>query len=89
MRVTVKLIIGDAFGMVAKGLEELTISERIKTLLTTALLKVARILRRDFENWGDLLSLGLQWKTISKDCCEKLTMSEIIMMIFPLKYEIK
>ena len=32
---------------------------------TTALLRTARILRRVLETWGDLLSLKLQWKTIS------------------------
>ena len=30
-----------------------------------ALLRTARILRRVLETWGDLLSLRLQWKTIS------------------------
>ena len=30
-----------------------------------ALLRSARILRRVLETWGDLLSLSLQWKTIS------------------------
>ena len=37
----------------------------VETIQTTALLRTARILRRIMETWGDLLSLKLQWKTIS------------------------
>ena len=37
----------------------------IETIQTTTLLRTARILRRVLETWGDLLSLQLQWKTIS------------------------
>ena len=38
---------------------------RVETIQTTALLRTAKILRRVLETWGDLLSLKLQWKTIS------------------------
>ena len=48
-----------------KGLEDLEVSGRVETIQTTALLRTARILRRVLETWGDLLSLKLQWKTIS------------------------
>ena len=37
-----------------------------ETIKTTVLLRSARILRRILKTWGDLLSLKLQWKTISK-----------------------
>ena len=37
----------------------------VETTQMTALLSTARILRRVLETWGDLLSLKLQWKTIS------------------------
>ena len=45
----------------------------METTQTTALLRSARILRRVLETWGDLLSLKLQWKTITKRWYEKLT----------------
>ena len=58
-----------AFGTVTKGLlnglEDLEVGGREETIQTTALLKTARIMRRVLETWGDLLSLNLQWKTIS------------------------
>ena len=38
---------------------------RVETTQTTALLRTARILLRVLEIWEDLLSLNLQWKTIS------------------------
>ena len=67
------IVIG-AFGTVTKGLlkslEDL--SDRVKTIQTTALLRTARILRTVLETWGDLLSLKLHWKTISVSWCEKL-----------------
>ena len=76
MRVTIILIVIGAFGTVTKGLlkglEDLEIVGRVETNQTTALLKTARILRRVLETWGDLLSLNLQWKTISWRWCEKL-----------------
>ena len=56
-----------AFGTVIKGLlkglEDLEVDGQMKT---------ARILRRVLETWVDLLSLKLQWKTISLRWCEKL-----------------
>ena len=57
-----------AFGTVTKGLlkglEDLEVGGRAKTIQTTALLRTARILRRVLETWEDLLSLILQWKNI-------------------------
>ena len=38
---------------------------------TTALIRLARILRKGLDTWGDLLSLKLQWKTIR--WCDKFT----------------
>ena len=64
----VPIVIG-AFGTVTKGLlkglEDLEGGEQVETIQTTALLRTSRILRRVLETWGDLLSLKLQWKTIS------------------------
>ena len=69
MKVTIKPIVIGAFGTVTKGLlkglEDLKVGGRVETIQTTALLKTARILRRVLETWGDLLSLNLQWKTIT------------------------
>ena len=69
MKVTIIPIVTGAFGTVTKGLlkglEDLEVGGRVETIQTTALLKTARILRRVLETWGDLLSLNLQWKTIS------------------------
>ena len=66
MEVTFVPIVIGAFGTVTKGLlkvlEGLEVGRRVKTILTTALLKTARILRRVLETWRDLLSLKLQWK---------------------------
>ena len=66
--ITPIIIIG-ALGTVAKGLiqglEDLEIRGRMATIQTTALLSSARILRRVLETWGDLMSLKLQWETIS------------------------
>ena len=57
-----------ALETVSKGfvrrLEELEIGRRAKTIQTTALLKSARILSR-VQDTRDLLSLRLQWKTLS------------------------
>ena len=76
MKVTIIPIVIDTFGTVTtgklKGLENLEVGSRGETIQTTALLKTVRILRRVLETWGDLLSLNLQWKTISKRWCEKL-----------------
>ena len=69
MKVTIVPIVIGELGTITKGLlkgpEDLEIGERIETIQTTALLRTARILRRVLETWGDLLSLKLQWKTIS------------------------
>ena len=65
MKVTIVPIVIGALGTVTKGLlkglEDLEVSRRVET----ALLRTARILRQVLETWGDLLSLKLQWKTIS------------------------
>ena len=69
MTVTIIPIVVGAFRTVTKGLlkglEDLEVGGWVETIQTTALLKTARILRRDVETWGDLLLLKLQWKTIS------------------------
>ena len=69
MKVTIVPIVIDALGTVTnellKGLEDLEVGGRVETVQTTALLRTARILRRVLETWRDLLSLKLQWKTIS------------------------
>ena len=69
MKVMVIPILIGALGMVPKSLvrelEEFEIGGRTKTIKTTALLRSAGILRRALVTWGDLLSLGLLWKTIS------------------------
>ena len=67
MKVTIVPIVIGALGTITKGLlkglKDLEVGGRIETLQTTALLRMARILRRVLETWGDLLSLKLQWKT--------------------------
>ena len=64
----IPIVIG-AFGTDTKGLlkelEDLEVGRRVETIQTTTLLRKARILRRVLETWGDLVSLKLQWKTIS------------------------
>ena len=69
MKVTIVPIVIGAFGTITegllKGLEDLEVGGRVETIQMTALLRPARILRRVLETWGDLLSLKLQWKTIS------------------------
>ena len=76
MKVTIIPIVIGSFGTVPKGLlkglEDLEVGDRVETIQTTVLLKTARILRRGLETWGDLLSLNLQWKTISLRWYEKL-----------------
>ena len=68
MKVTFIPIVIGALGIVTKGLikglEDLEMRGRKETIQTTALLRSARILRRDRETWRDLLLLKLQWKTI-------------------------
>ena len=69
MKVTIVPIVIGALGTVTKGLlkglEDLEVGGRVETIQTTALLRTARILRRVLETWGHLLTLKLQWKTIS------------------------
>ena len=69
MKETIVPIVIGAFGTITKGLlkglEDLEVGGRVGTIQMTALLRTARILRRVLETWGDLLSLKLQWKTIS------------------------
>ena len=69
LKVTIVPIVIGALGTVTKGLlkglEDLEFGGRVETIQTTALLRTAWILRRVQETWGDLLSLKLQWKTIS------------------------
>ena len=69
MKVTTVPIVIAAFGTVTKGLlkglEDLEVGGRVETIQITALLRTARILKRVRKTWGDLLSLKLQWKTIS------------------------
>ena len=67
--VTVIPFVIGALGTVTKGLvqglDDLEIRGRVETIQTTAFLRSSRILRRVLDTWGDLLSLRLQWKTIS------------------------
>ena len=76
MKVTIVLIVIGTFGIVTKvllkGLVDLEVGGWVDTIQTTALLKTAWILRSVLEAWADLLSLKLQWKTISWRWCEKL-----------------
>ena len=69
MKVTTVPIVIGVLGTVTKwllkGLEDLEVGGRVETIQTTALLRTSRILRRVLETWGDLLSLKIQWKTIS------------------------
>ena len=69
MKVTIVPIVIGALGTITKellkGLEDLEVGGRVETIQMTALLRTARILRRVLGTWGDLLSLKLQWKTIS------------------------
>ena len=61
MKVTIILIVIDAFGTVTKGLlkglEDLEVGGRVENIQTTALLRTAKILRRVLETWGGLQSL--------------------------------
>ena len=69
IKVTIVPIVIGAFGTITKGLlkglEDLEVDRQVETIQMTALLRTARMLRRVLETWGDLLSLKLQWKTIS------------------------
>ena len=57
-------VLGSIPKVLVKGLEDLEIREETETIQIIALLRLARILRKDLETWGDL-SLRHQWKTIS------------------------
>ena len=76
MKVTIIPIVIGAFGKVTKGLlkglDDLEVGGWVETIQMAALLRMARILRRVPETWGDLLSFKLLWKTISWRKCEKL-----------------
>ena len=50
--------------MIGKGMEDLEIGGQVETILTKALLRSVRILRRVLVIWGDLLSLKFQRETI-------------------------
>ena len=69
MKVTIVPIVIGALGIITKGLlkgqKDLEIGGRLEFIQMTALPRTARILTRVLETWGDLLSLKLQWKTIS------------------------
>ena len=69
MKVTIVPIVISALGTITKGLlkglEDLEVGGQVETIQTTALLRTTRILRRVLQTSGDLLSLILQWKTIS------------------------
>ena len=69
MKVTIVPIAIGALGTITKGLlkglEDLEVGGRVETIQTAALLRTAWILRRVLETWGDVLSLILQWKTVS------------------------
>ena len=58
----IPIVIG-ALGTVTKGLileqEDLEVRGRVETIQTSALLRLARIVRRIQETWEDLLSLKL------------------------------
>ena len=80
----IPIIIG-ALGTIPKGLvrrlQEFDTRGQAETIQTTALLKLARIPRRVLETWRDLLLLTLQWKSISWSWCEKLSRSNMIIII--------
>ena len=63
MEVTIVPIVSGAFGTITKGLlkglEDLEVGGRVETIQMIALLRTARILRRELETWRDLLSLKL------------------------------
>ena len=69
MKVTFIPIIIGALGTVTKGLvqgvEDLEIKVWMETIQTIALLRYARIPRKVLETSENLLSLKLQWKSIS------------------------
>ena len=80
MKVTLISIVNGALGTITKRLikwlEDLEIRGRVQTTKTNVLLRSDRILRRILETWRDLLSLKLQWKTISVSWYEQLLRSK-------------
>ena len=60
--------LGRVFKFLKQRLEELVIGERIDTIQTKAMLKLARMLRGVLESRGHLKSLRLQLKQVSKTC---------------------
>ena len=74
--VVITILIG-ALGTITKGLvqwlEDLEIKGRVETIQTMALLRSARILKRDQETKRELLSLKLQWKKSSANADVKLS----------------
>ena len=71
MKVTIVPIVIGTIGTITKGLlkglEDLEVGGRVKTIKTTALLRTARIVRRVLETWGDLLSLSSSQKPSAND----------------------
>ena len=69
MNVTIIPIVIGSIGTVSEGLvnglEDLELRGRVETIKTTTVMNSARILRTVLETRGLLLSLKLQWKTIS------------------------
>ena len=69
MKVIVIAIVIGALGTVIKGLvqglPDLEVRRRVEKIQTTALLRWVSIVKVVLETWGDLLSLRIQWKTIS------------------------
>ena len=70
--------IGTVTKGLVQGLDDLEIRWRVETIqYIVALLRSAGILRRVPETWGDLLSLKLQWETISVTFIMIIIMMEI------------
>ena len=67
MKLTVIPIVIGTLSTVTKGLvqglEDLEIKGEVDTIQATALLRLARILRRVLETWGDFLSLKILWES--------------------------
>ena len=72
----------DAFATVPKGLvkrpEDLKLRGQLKTIQTTVLFRLVRILRKVPETWGHLLLLRLLWKIISQYWCKTLARNNMI-----------
>ena len=86
MKATIIPIMIGAFSTVTKellkGLEDLEVEGRVETIKTTELLRTTNILRSVLETWGDLLSLKIQWKTISWHRWENSQRVMIIIRIY-------